>query len=307
LSFLFGVGLAFQIRSADRRGLRFGSLYRNRMIGLALLGLLHGVLFFPGDILMLYAVTGAILFRWRDWPVARLVRIGVILLAIQVLVAVAVTVGTPDTPADLLALEHRTMTEGAWIDVVIYRAISFGIIFPFLLIYQGISALGWFCLGLAAVKSGLIDTPRHPLWIRARRLCVIPGVGLSLVGAALWQWGDATLGECLVIVAAPVATLGYLGLIAAMARAPKAAMRKVLSVGGSSLSIYLGQSIVLSTLFAPYGFDLWDAVGPLQAVTIACAVTVALMALLLVWRGAYALGPFEWVLRRITRIGVDRS
>lgn len=307
-SFMVGVGLAFQIRSAERRGLRFGGLYRNRMIGLALLGLLHGLLFFPGDILLLYAVTGAILYRWRDWPVRRLLRVGAVLLAVQVLVAVVLTLNTPDPPADLLALERRTMTEGGWIDVVIYRAVSYAIIFPILLIYQGISALGWFCLGLAAVRSGLIDTPGHPLWARARRLCLLPGVAISLTGAALWQAGDATLGECIVIAAAPVATLGYLGLIAAMARAPGPVLGpvldRVLPVGGSSLSIYLGQSIVLSTLFAPYGFGLWDAVGPLMAVAIAFAVTAALMALVLLWRRVFALGPFEWVLRRITRIGV---
>ena len=56
-SFMFGVGLAFQLRSAERRHLPFGQLYRNRMIGLALLGIAHGCLLFPGDILTVYAIT----------------------------------------------------------------------------------------------------------------------------------------------------------------------------------------------------------------------------------------------------------
>jgi uncharacterized protein len=33
-SFMFGVGLGFLMRSAARRGLPFGRVYRNRMIGL---------------------------------------------------------------------------------------------------------------------------------------------------------------------------------------------------------------------------------------------------------------------------------
>ncbi|WP_296428410.1 DUF418 domain-containing protein, partial [Yoonia sp.] len=73
--------------------------------------------------------------------------------------------------------------------------------------------------------------------------------------------------------------------------------------GGSSLSIYLGQSIILSTTFSGYGLGLWGAVDRLNAVAIAIAVTAGLMGALLIWRSRFALGPFEWVLRRITYSG----
>jgi len=55
-SFMFGVGLGFLMRSAARQGLPFGRVYRNRMIGLLVFGIAHGCLFFPGDILTIYAV-----------------------------------------------------------------------------------------------------------------------------------------------------------------------------------------------------------------------------------------------------------
>lgn len=304
-SFMFGVGLAFQIRSAERRALPFGTLYRNRMVGLALLGALHGVLFFPGDILLLYAALGGLLYRWRNWPVARLVRVGAILLACQVAVAIPLLLLAPQTDPEILALERAIMTGGTWPEVVIYRAISFAIIFPILAVLQGFAALGWFCLGLAAVRSGLIDDPRHPLWARARRLCLGPGVLLSLAGAALWQWGDTHMGEAIVVLAAPVATLGYLGLIAALPAGSGPVMAALRGVGASSLSIYLGQSILLSTLFAPYGAGLWGAVGALQAAGIALAATLALMLALIAWRKVFVLGPFEWVLRRITQRGIS--
>jgi len=53
-------------RSAARRGLPFGRVYRNRMIGLAVLGIAHGCLFFPGEILTIQAMTGSILCLFRD-------------------------------------------------------------------------------------------------------------------------------------------------------------------------------------------------------------------------------------------------
>ncbi len=299
-SFMFGVGLGFLMRSAARRDLPFGRLYRNRMIGLLILGILHGCLFFPGDILAIYAITGSILYLFRDWSVRRLVRVGTALLVVQIFIAPPLLLATPETPPDIVAMEREFLTQGGFLQVVLFRSIGFAFVMPSFLVIQGVAALGWFCLGLAAVKSGMIDDAAHPLWERARRWCFVPGVTLGLIGAAIWQWGSPAPGVVLTVVAAPIATLGYLGVIAALSRPPGPIMAKVLAAGGSSLSVYLGQSIILSTVFAGYGLGLWDAVDRLTAVVIAIAVTAILIAGLALWRTRFALGPFEWVLRRMT-------
>ncbi|MBO6640143.1 MAG: DUF418 domain-containing protein [Roseitalea sp.] len=304
-SFMFGVGLAFQMRSAERRGLAFGQLYRNRMIGLALFGLVHGLLFFPGDILVVYAITGAILYRVRAWPAGRLIRLGTILLVVQLVLTMAMMTAFPTAPTEAAELERYVMTEGSMAQVMGFRAVIFAIAFIFVLLSQGLAALGWFCLGLAAVKSGLIDEPGHPVWQQARRWCLVPGVALSLAAAAVWQWRDPLMGELLVVLVAPLTTLGYLGLIAALARPPGPFMARLLTAGGSSLTVYLGQSIVLSTIFAPYGLGLWDGVGPAAAVLTAIGVTIVLIAFVALWRTRFAQGPFEWALRWISRRGVE--
>lgn len=305
-SFMFGVGLGFLMRSAARRGLGFGRLYRNRMIGLLVLGVAHGCLFFPGDILVLYALAGAILYRLRDWPAHRLVRLGAALIVLQGVIAAPLLLSMPAVPGDFAALERRVMTGGGFADAAAYRAVVFAFGLPSLVALQGIAALGWFCLGLAAVRAGLIDDAGHPLWRRARLWCLGPGMAASLVGAALWQWGDVAAGVILTVAAAPVASLGYLGAVAGLARPPGPVMARVLAVGGSSLSVYLGQSIVLSTVFSAYGLGLWDAVGRPAAVGIAVVVTAILIAALALWHSRHALGPFEWLLRRITYAGQGR-
>jgi len=215
---MFGVGLGFLMRSAERRGLPFERVYRNRMIGLLFLGVAHGFLFFPGDILTIYAVTGSILYLFRDLSVRRLVRVGVAVLVLQALIAPPLLLAAPETPPDIVAMERAILTEGGFFEAVLFRSIGFAFIMPSFLVIQGISALGWFCLGLAAMKSGMIDDAAHPLWQRAQRWCLGPGVLLSLAGAAIWQWGPPMPGVVLSVVAAPVATLGYLGLIAALSR-----------------------------------------------------------------------------------------
>ncbi len=163
-SFMFGVGLGFLMRSAAKRDLAFGRIYRNRMIGLLVLGILHGCLFFPGDILVIYAITGSILYLFRDWPIRRLVWVGVSLLVVQVVIAPPMLLFAPDMPAKFFLLEREIFTDGDFSDVVFFRAIGFGINLPTGLLFQGTAALGWFCLGLAAVRSGMIDNPDHPLW-----------------------------------------------------------------------------------------------------------------------------------------------
>ncbi|WP_298836613.1 DUF418 domain-containing protein [uncultured Roseobacter sp.] len=302
-SFMFGVGLGFLMRSAERRDLPFGRIYRNRMIGLALLGFLHGCLFYPGDILVIYAAAGAVLFLFRNWSVSRLVRAGAVLLVLQPVIGLPLLLMPTDTPAEVFRFEEAALAQGGFLDAVAFRTIGFAFTMPLFLLIQGISALGWFCLGLASVRSGMIDNAQHPLWLRARRVCLLPGVILSLTGAAIWQWGTAGWGAAVTVAVAPVATLGYLGLIAAVARPPGPVMSRVLAAGGSSLSIYLGQSIILTAVFSAYGLGLWNEVSRMTATGIAILVTILLIVALTVWRSWFRLGPFEWLLRRITYAG----
>ena len=72
-AFLFGWG-AFVM--ASRGGDAFNALYRRRLLALLLVGLLHALLLFEGDILVTYAVLGFFLRRAinRDWPAEKLVR-----------------------------------------------------------------------------------------------------------------------------------------------------------------------------------------------------------------------------------------
>ena len=110
-------------------------------------------------------------------------------------------------------------------------------------------------------------------------------------------------GVALTVVAAPIATLGYLGLIAALSRPPGPIISLALPAGGSSLSVYLGQSIILSSIFSAYGLGLWSEVDRITAIAIAVLITALLIIAVSIWREWFRLGPFEWVLRRITYAG----
>ena len=65
-SFLFGWGLSVQMARAGARGTSFRPLYLRRLLVLLLIGIVHGVLIWSGDILTLYAILGFLLFLTRN-------------------------------------------------------------------------------------------------------------------------------------------------------------------------------------------------------------------------------------------------
>src|SRR5579863_9248558 len=65
-SFLFGMGFAIQMSRAEARGARFMGFYPRRLLALALFGVIHGIFIWAGDILLTYALSGAILLLFRN-------------------------------------------------------------------------------------------------------------------------------------------------------------------------------------------------------------------------------------------------
>lgn len=67
-SFLFGYSFILQTSSARRRAVEFRPRFLRRLAGLFVIGALHTVFLFYGDILTTYAVLGLVLFAMRDVP-----------------------------------------------------------------------------------------------------------------------------------------------------------------------------------------------------------------------------------------------
>jgi len=62
---LFGVGILLMASSLDKKGFNTKKLHYRRMIILAVFGLMHSYLFWYGDILFAYAITGMVVFSMR--------------------------------------------------------------------------------------------------------------------------------------------------------------------------------------------------------------------------------------------------
>jgi uncharacterized protein len=65
LGFLFGMGFAIQLTRAEQRGVDARVMLRCRMAVLLVIGIVHGTLIWPGDVLSEYALLGMLLVFFR--------------------------------------------------------------------------------------------------------------------------------------------------------------------------------------------------------------------------------------------------
>lgn len=188
-SFLFGYSFVLQEQAAERAGVAFAPMMRRRLLGLVLMGLLHGLLLFPGDILLPYGLLGFALLAMRRVEPRRAVRraalmtlgIGGLLVfigAVGLLADPGASVADPAAAAQRAAQYGGSAADVLAVNVQDYLATLASVLFV-----QGLPALAAMLVGLAVARTGALTDPaaRQRLW---RRL-VPAGALVGAAGAAL--------------------------------------------------------------------------------------------------------------------------
>lgn len=313
-SLLFGYGLATQLARAGAGEGGFVRRYLRRLGGLFLFGLVHAILLFVGDILVAYALLGAGLIPLRGastrrlltWSIGLLVG-GVLLLA--ALGALLVTTGANDGGPDPEVV-RRIYADGSFAAIVRQRLEDLGWVYLVLPFVQAPSAFAMFLLGMVCGQRGLLADPAgHGALFRAIARRALP-IGLlgRIVGASLGMTDPEVRGwagvlALLIETATALAlTLGYLAVVALLTGRARWRRRlaPIEALGRMSLSNYLVQSLVCSTIFNGYGLGLFGRVGPVAGLALAAAIWLALIPISRGWMGRFRFGPAEWLLRSVT-------
>lgn len=323
-SFMFGAGLAYQMMSAERRGSRFGPEYYRRMLGLFLIGLLHVTFGFVGDILIIYAIIGCLFFVFRNCKIKTLLIWAWILIGLQLLflglASLALWAGEAFAPEEMKTAADEMMDMSAktledflkpglpatiqarWTEWMGFIGYGFAM--------QGPGVLGYFLLGLAAVKAKRISDPGHNLWRKGRVWGLPLGLLISATGAWLYTYADspitarAMFGMTLIALGSPLSSWGYVGWLAKWASGGESALRTFLArAGTASLSAYLVQSLILSLVFVSYGLGLYGQLGAAACISISVLAAIASLIFVSLWRKRFARGPVEHVLRSFTYLG----
>lgn len=321
-SMMFGAGLAYQLYAAERVGADFKARYFRRMTALIIMGIAHFIFFWIGDILLLYGVLGCVLFMLRDTSPKKLVKIGVILIALNAglmfLMGGLMWLGETYAPEAMAAAGTEEMIEaalaalgeGSFLQAAAWRLGQLPMVFTTGLMTQGIAAFGFFCFGLAAVRNGVIDNPDAPIWRRARRVFLPIGLVGSFAGAWILltaptlAGSQMMLGSGVLMAFSAFSSLGYAGLIAALSTGEPGPIRRFLARAGSaSLTAYLLQSVIFSLIFTAYGLGQFGQMTAAGAIGTAALVAIASLVFTGLWRGFAPRGPMEVLLRRATYWG----
>ncbi len=309
-SFLFGYSFSFFMKP-NQIGNPWP--FRRRLFGLGILGVVHALFFFVGDILMLYALLGAVLFLMRKRPDRAVARICILFVVLWIGITAVVlhgsSAGETDAgiPASLKAFDV-VMQGGSFFEAAKARITVFPFFAIILTVFNGFGVLAMFCLGLIAGRHRLLANfaDYQSLWRLGSRIGLLLGVPTGLLSAYLTIGPGATLGAStlrevggtvLGFVTAPLLTFGYVSWLALLRQKYPDMLKFFRPAGRMSLTGYLGESIILSVVFCSYGFGWFGKLGAASVMLIAIFTWLLLDVFSKLWLRYFQYGPFEAGLR----------
>ena len=305
---LFGAGLQLLLP----RGKRW---IQSRLTLLALLGFIHGLFFWDGDILLAYALVGLVSWRMvrEAHHVKSLFNTGVVLYltGIAVLVLLGLISGTAATrswapDAANLQYEQYWKLHGG-MEAVSNRADMLSDNLLALGAQYGWQLAGMMLMGAALMRSGWLKgqfSLRH--YRRTGALLVAAGMAVNLP-AIFAQWylawdyrWCAFLLQAPRELSAPLQAIGYAAL--AWGYWPQLCRFRLVGaiacVGRMALTNYLLQTLICTTLFYHLGlFMRFDRLQLLAFVPPIWAVNLLVSSL---WLRRFRQGPVEWLWRQLT-------
>ena len=314
-SFLFGYSVTLQMQSAVRAGEAFVPRFLRRQAGLWVIGLLHAVLLFHGDILSTYALLGVVLLLWRNSPDRALVKSAIWLIGITAVLWASLGVllwnypEQPDT-AQLLSEAQLAYTAytGSFSSVIMQHLNELKVMWLILLLIQAPCALAMFLLGFLAGKHQFLAQPDQyrPYLKPAITAGLFIGLPASFITALTALLAAGThwemLGLALSLATAPLLTFGIIAIMLKFFSTERGLFwRDALAPAGRmALSNYLLQSLICGFIFYGYGLGLIDQTSAFINVLIGLAIFAFQLVFSRWWMKHYYYGPLEWLLRALT-------
>jgi uncharacterized protein len=297
LAFLFGMGLALAVRGWPRpQALQRARVRQRRLL---VLGVLHGVLIYFGDILTMYALIGWLVLRhvhapWR--ALRRTLRRALgWALGVAVLLTAVAAAGVMALPAGngAAALEPTLAGVNGW--AAFWRLNTEGYLF----VQLGTLLVGFALLRLlmlAGIAAARLRWLTHRRWQAQRqrllRRWALPA--LLLNAAYAWAYGHFSahrdllgLVEALGFSVGPL--LSMVGVTALAHAAPWKRWAPLLApLGQRTLTLYVGHGVLCALLFSGAGLGLQPGMAAMGVFSV--------LLWLLAWLSARASGSRRWPL-----------
>jgi uncharacterized protein len=311
-SMLFGYGLAMQFVKAQSTGTNFYRFAPKRLAIIFFIGLLHAVLIWWGDILMTYAFCGVFLITFMRFPAKWLLIIAFVInfLGQMFFLGMYSLSGlfnelTNMIPADITAIQNSIAAYGvgSWMDAYMQRLDDLKYQ---LSVYMWISALftilPYMLFGAALAKWRLIERAKEKLIVWIGLAVVGLGVGIYLKSLPIAKAQIFGYEYIQVYIGGPILAIGYMAVIVLVTQLPVAIkwLSPIAKAGRMSLTLYITQSIICTTLFYHWGFSLFGQVDVKMGIFIALGIFIVQVLFAELWFSKFKQGPLEVVIKKFT-------
>ncbi|MEH7224901.1 DUF418 domain-containing protein [Bacillus sp. JJ1566] len=311
-SFLFGFGMILFKERAIAKGYSFYPLITRRLFVLLLIGCLHAFFVWHGDILITYAVVGAILLLFhKAKPITLLIWALVLVFVPNLFLGGMMFLAVmfdPELSAVMYneQLAHKSAeiyAAGGFWEITIQRIQDWyyvnNVVSIFALV---ITLLPMFLLGAFIAKKKWFEGRDEDikkvkiLWL----ISLVIGVPMKLL--PYYTAKNAATDYLQDTIGGPGTAVLYATSVVLLMRLPiwKKLLSPLAFVGRLSLSNYLFQSIVCTLLFYGYGLGLYGKVELYTGFILTIVIFIVQIGLSYLWLKKFRFGPFEWIWRTLT-------
>lgn len=335
-SLLFGASMLLAMDKAEMAGRNGRMAHITRSFWLAIIGLIHYLLLWWGDILMLYALVSLIALTCTGRQPIALVKLAFLAFAVHFVVLIGIMLSiyatqsaalAPDaTPTAIQAMADMltrighpgtsdiareiTLYRGPFAPMVIDRAADLPgwILAGFQ--FMALDTLGFMLLGMAMLKAGFMtgQWPAAQYFMTARH-CFLIGIP-PMAALAAWAIGSGfdTVTTFGIVFAwsfplrIPL-TVGFAALIfwAVVRTKPGALMERIGAAGKMTLTNYLGTSLIMTELFYGWGLGWFGTLTRAQSYLLLPPMWLLMLVWSQPWLEKFRYGPAEWLWRSLER------
>lgn len=329
-SLLFGMGMAILMMRADQKGFKFVPIYTRRLLILFLIGLVHSIFLWAGDILVPYAIFGFLLLLFRNCKQRTLIVWAIIFLVTPVLLMglgwafLEIGRSVPEAAKQIdkafaeMDIKYRMLfeqslrvySEGSFADIMKMRLKDLVFMY-FGLTFYGLNVIGMFLIGLYVARSGILTAISENLKLLRRVFWF--GLIFGIIGNIIYVYARENANLLVpssstflytvgFLIGAPTLSLFYITVIVLLIQFDrwKKLLKVFSAVGKTSISNYLFQSLICTIIFYNYGFGFYGKVGPALGIVLTLMIITLQIVISNWWIKHFNFGPIEWLWRSAT-------
>ncbi|MFU1769037.1 DUF418 domain-containing protein [Mammaliicoccus sciuri] len=308
-AFLFGYGLSIMYQNSLEKGLNYYPMITRRLLFLLLLGIIHGVFIFYGDILSTYALLGliAIIFvrlKPQFTLVALSIGIGIFVLLYLLPMILLKDVTQIESFVGLQELErvNNILSSADYVSIIGFNLKYFGMNIANAILVGPFSILPIMLFGIYAHQINWFNKIKQH-----KNLYMVIGVVVLILGLAIKMIqivleGSVTSQLMSQMIGGPIVALSYIMFFVILCEDQTA--RKILtplqSIGKLSLTTYIMQSVICIIIFYGVGFNFYGKLPVLNIYIIGIVIYFVQLIVSYLYLMKFKQGPLEKLWRKVT-------